>query len=91
MSSNDQELRDELHDIQTRLIRLETKVIRGFEELGADTNQDPNWLDVEGDCIHINTMGRSLQVITATAKKKGAQLGKRSYSVLYRGTKVATI
>jgi len=90
MSNNDQVL-ELLNDLKGRLIRLETKVIRGFEELGADTNQDPNWLEVEGDSIHINTMGRSMQVILATARKKGAAIGTRPYTVRYRGKAVATI
>lgn len=77
--------------IENRLTRMETKMIRGFEELGADTNFDPNWLSVENDTIYINTMGRSLQVIIVAAKKLGAEIGTRKYDVMYRDTIVATI
>lgn len=77
--------------IENRLTRIETKMIRGFEELGADTNYDPNWLSVEGGTIYINTMGRSLQVLITTAKKQGARIGERKYDVFYRDTIVAVI
>lgn len=78
-------------ELISRLTRLETKVIRGFEELGADTSSDPNWLAVEGDCIYVNTMGRSLTVMTETARKKGARIGQQKYRVIYKGAEVAVI
>jgi hypothetical protein len=33
-------------DIQYRLTRIETKLVRGFEELGVNIDQDREWLSV---------------------------------------------
>ena len=77
--------------IESKLTRMETKMIRGFEELGADTSFDHNWLSVEGNTIYINTLSRSLVVLIATAKKQGAKIGEQKYDVMYRAEIVATI
>lgn len=77
--------------IESKLTRIETKMIRGFEELGADTSFDHNWLSVEGNTIYINTLSRSLVVLIATAKKQGAKIGEQKYDVMYRAEIVATI
>ena len=34
-------------EVLNKLTRLESKMVRGFEELGADTDADPNWLSVD--------------------------------------------
>lgn len=78
-----------LASIENRLVRMETKLIRGFEELGVDTDTDPNWLSVHGQEIHVTTIGRSLMVIMETAKKHGAELGKKGYVVIHKGRNVA--
>lgn len=77
--------------IDSKLTRIETKLIRGFEELGADTSFDHNWLSVAGSTIYVNTLGRSLTVLIATAKKQGAKLGEQKYDVMYRDKIVAVI
>lgn len=78
-----------LASIENRLVRMETKLIRGFEELGVDTETDPNWLTVIGDTIEVTTLGRSLMVIIETAKKKGAKIGQQEYVIVHKGKDVA--
>lgn len=80
---------DRLASIENRLTRIETKMIRGFEELGADTDADPNWLTIYGQEIHVTTLGRSLMVLLETAKKQGADIGKKGYVVVHKGRNVA--
>ena len=77
--------------IESKLTRMETKMIRGFEELGADTSFDHNWLSVEGNTIYITTLGRSLIVMISTAKKQGAKIDEQKYDVVYRDKIVAVI
>lgn len=81
-----------LIDIDTRLRRMETKMMRGFEEMGIDTEVDPNWITVDpASCtIYVSTLGRSLQVVQKEAMKRGAAIGKR-YELVHRGEVVAAL
>ena len=80
-----------LASIENRLTRMETKLIRGFEELAVDTDIDPDWLSVQDGTIFISNMGRSLKVIMETAKKKGAKIGEHEYEIVHKGRAVAWV
>lgn len=77
--------------IENRLTRMETKMIRGFEELGVDTDIDHDWLSVQDGTIFIANLGRSLKVIMETARKKGAKIGEHEYEIVHKGKVVAWI
>lgn len=79
-------------EIGERLRRIETRVMRGFEEIGVDLYDQKDWLTVDepSKTIYVSTMGRSLQVINNTAKKQGAVVGKL-YDVVWRGKALASL
>ena len=81
-----------LNEIAERLGRIETRIMRGFEEIGVDLYDRKDWLSVDepSSTIYVSTMGRSLQVINNTAKKQGAVL-KKNYEIVWRGQVMATI
>lgn len=76
-----------------RLCRIETRLTRLAEELGADIEVDRDWLTVDdaSRTIYLSTLGRSLHVINKTAKKRGAVQKGKSYELVYKGITVGTI
>lgn len=90
MNHENQRITQEIYD---RLRRVETKLIRGFEELGIDTDTDPEWLTVDdaSRTIYVRSLGRSLAVTLTAARRSGAtQLGK-PYEIVHRGDVVGTL
>jgi hypothetical protein len=79
--------------VERRLIRLESKLVRGFEELGVDLDVKRKWLTVDNlsKSVEITTMGRSLLVIQQKMKEEGASNYGDWYSVFYRGDEVARV
>ncbi len=82
-----------LTNIEARLRRIETKIVRGFEELGIDTGAEPDWLTVDDSAatLYVSTLGRSITVVLAEAKKRGASLRNKPYDIVHRGEVVGTI
>ena len=77
------------NEILNRLVRVESKLSRGFEELGISTDGNTAWLRVDDlqRTVHITTLGRSLAVILSDMQRQGAtQIGKE-YSI-YHGTEL---
>jgi hypothetical protein len=82
-----------LTDLDARLRRIETKIVRGFEELGADTDVVMDWLTVDdaSATLYVSTLGRSLIVMKEEAKKRGATRVGKTYDIVHRGEVVGTI
>ena len=80
-------------DVLNKLTRIESKLVRGFEELGADTDADPNWLSVDdvARVIYVSTIGRSLKLMHSVAIAKGATQFRKEYDVVHKGNVVATL
>lgn len=81
------------NEIYERVKRIETKLIRGFEEMGINTDVDPDWLSVDDAArvIYLSTTGRSLTVINSQALRKGArQIGKQ-YMLVHKGEEVGSL
>jgi hypothetical protein len=76
-----------------KLTRLESKLVRGFEEMGIDTEVDPNWLVVDDDArvIYISTMGRSLKLVHSVAIQRGASQFQKFYNIVHKGDLVGTL
>ena len=74
------------------LSRIETKLVRFAEELGVDTDVDPDWITVHraNSTIILTTLGRSLLVIRSEALKRGAVKGA-PYTVWFEGKGIATL
>ena len=78
---------------ERRLKRIESKLVRGFEELGVGTEVDSNWLSVDNrsKSVTITTMGRSLKVIQQRIKERGASNYGDWHIILFRGDVVANV
>lgn len=85
MSSNDELSTDQSiskqipkleKSLAARLVRLETKLVRGFEEQGIVTELGPDWLwvDHKAGTITIDTLGHSLMAIIKEIRRDGAEL-----------------
>lgn len=83
----------QFHDIKARLTRIESKLVRGFEELGLNIDKDSEWLSVDdaANTVYISTLGRSLMVTLADMQRAGATKVGQHYDVLHRGDLVGTL
>lgn len=79
--------------VTSRLIRLESKLVRGFEELGIGLEADRNWLTVEDETntVYVTTTGRSISVLLQEMKSHGARKFGEWYEVVHKGHLVATV
>lgn len=80
-------------DLTARLVRIESKLVRGFEELGVELGVDKRWLTVDdaSNIIYVSTLGRSMQVIIQEMKALGATKVGEYYEVVSGGKVVAYI
>lgn len=79
--------------VTTRLTRLESKVVRGFEELGISTDKRDDWLTVDdaSRIVYVDTIGRSLMVLLAEMVRAGATHFGEHYEVVHKGQSIAVI
>lgn len=80
-------------EVMNRLVRIESKLVRGFEELGVNIDADSDWLTVDDAAriVYISTLGRSMTVMLSDMVRQGAtQIGK-SYDIVHRGDLVGTV
>ena len=71
--------------MNNRLTRIESKLVRGFEELGISTDKNPEWLQVDDDAmvVYIDTIGRSIMVMLADMARAGATKFGQSYEIIH--------
>ena len=81
------------NEILNRLIRVESKLSRGFEELGISTDGNTAWMRVNDTLreVHITTLGRSLAVILSDMQRQGATQVGKEYSIFHDGSLVGTV
>lgn len=87
------DLRTPDRDVMARLVRIESKLVRGFEELGVNIDTTSDWLRVDDlqRVVYINTLGRSLAVLLTDMARNGAtQIGKE-YDIVHAGDLIGTI
>jgi len=74
-------------DVTSRLIRIESKLVRGFEELGVSLDVDKQWLTVDNssNTVYVSTIGRSIQVIVQEMKARGATKEGEFYDIVQAG------
>lgn len=79
-------------DLMKRIVRLETKIERGFSEIGVDINQK-NWMkiDDENKIVYIDNLGRALKVIIKKMECLGASKNLESYKLVYNDKIVGSI
>lgn len=75
-----------------RLQRIESRVVRGFTELGVVVCDDTDWIrvDVERREVHMKGLGRSIRAIQIAIINAGGY-DKNSYRVFVGGEPVATV
>ena len=80
-------------DVINRLTRVESKIARGFEEMGVDIDVDPTWMTVDdvSRVIYVSTLGRSLKIVHSEAIRRGATHKGKEYDIVHRGKVVATV
>ena len=76
-----------------RLIRTESRLVRGFAELGVDIGGEPGWaeLDEQKKIITIDTLGRSLVVLITELERLGANHYGELYTIVYDGEIIGSI
>lgn len=81
------------HDIKNRLTRMESKLVRGFEELGVNIDKDHDWLSVDdaSNTVYIATLGRSLMVTLSDMQRMGATKSGQHYDLVHKGEVVGTV
>ena len=75
-----------------RLQRIESRVVRGFTELGVPVCDDEDWIRVDNERheVHMKGTGRSIKAVQlAIRKSEGYSSG--NYTVLVQGQTVATV
>jgi hypothetical protein len=80
-------------ELMNRLIRIESKLVRGFEEIGVNIDKDANWLSVDNASrvVYIATLGRSMTVILSDMAREGATHTGEVYELIHKGDVVGTI
>jgi len=73
-------------EIMARLVRMETKLVRGFSEMGIDLDCE-DWMEIDDrdQAIYLKTMGRSMM------KKLGATKLGQDYDLIFEGKVVGSI
>jgi CRP-like cAMP-binding protein len=80
-------------DVMSRLMRVETKLTRGFEELGVNIDADTEWLtlDEEQRVVYVSTLGRSMTVLLSDMARAGATQEGKVYDIVHRGDVVGSV
>lgn len=80
-------------ELFNRIIRIESKLVRGFEELGVNIDADNNWLSVDDPSreVYISTMGRSLSVMLTDMTRAGATQINKDYDIVFQGNVVGSV
>lgn len=80
-------------EVMNRLVRIESKLVRGFEELGVNIDKDSDWLTVDdaSRTVFISTTGRSLTVLLSDMVRAGATQVGKEYEIVHKGEVIATV
>lgn len=80
-------------ELSNRLVRIESKLVRGFEELGVNIHDTADWLTVDdaSRVVYLSTLGRSLTVMQTDMLRRGATHTGKEYDIVHRGDLVGTI
>ena len=80
-------------ELVNRLTRIETKLVRGFEELGVNIDKDNEWITVDDEArvVYISTLGRSMTVMLSDMARLGATKYGNEYDVVHRGELIGTV
>lgn len=74
-----------------RLQRTESRVVRGFTELGVVVSDDEEWCSVDKERmeVHVNGLGKSIRAIQLAIIRAGGSNG--CYDIVVSGERMATV
>ena len=74
-------------ELFNRLVRIESKLVRGFEELGVNIDADSAWLSIDepSRTVYVSTLGRSVTVLLSDMARAGATQVGKEYNIIHRG------
>lgn len=80
-------------DVLNRLTRIESKLVRGFEELGVNIDAQSDWVSVDDASreVYISTLGRSIMVLLTDMKRAGATQVGKTYDIVHRGECIGSV
>lgn len=80
-------------DVINRLVRVESKLVRGFEELGVNIASRDDWISVDEPArtVYVSTLGRSLTVMLNDMARGGAAQWGKAYDIVHKGDVVGTV
>lgn len=80
-------------ELAKRLTRTESRIVRGFAELGVDVGGEPGWVDLNDDdrVVRVNTLGRSWVVLMSEMERLGAQHYDKFYEVVFDGEVIGSV
>ncbi len=80
-------------EVMNRLVRIESKLVRGFEELGVNIDKDTDWLTVDDAArvVYVSTLGRSLVVMISDMARAGASHVGKDYEIIHKGNVIGTV
>ena len=81
-----------LIDIMNRLTRIETKVVRGFDAIGVNTNIEKHWfiIDDQSKEIKLKTLGRSIYSLLKEIEHENVSV-KTRYTIVFDNEKIGDI
>jgi hypothetical protein len=73
-------------EMLTRLKRVESKLVRGFEELGISTDKKDDWIHIDDEArvVYIDTVGRSIMVLLSDMARVGATHFGQPYEIIHK-------
>tara|TARA_R110000803_G_scaffold114284_3_gene182748 strand:- start:2057 stop:2341 length:285 start_codon:yes stop_codon:yes gene_type:complete len=84
---------DNIKELHSRMARIESKLVRGFEELGVNITTSHDWLSVDdqSQVVYLSTLGRSLMVIISDMSRRGATKIGKEYTLVHQGNDVGSV
>lgn len=80
------------NEMMSRVVRLETKLVRGFSELGIDLDAEHGLsLDDEKRILHTSTLGRAHKVMVKAIQDLGGSHFGEEYKIHFNGKFAGTI
>ena len=86
-------MNDEHKDLVKRMIRIESRLVRGFEKIGVDLSVEEDWLTVNNERteVHVTSFGGSFMVMLKTMKENGANRFGQTYDILYKNELIGSM
>jgi hypothetical protein len=83
---------DKLKDIKKSLLRIETRMVRGFEKMGISVMDVTDWftVDLEEKCIYITALSKTIKGLQLAMRDCGCE-PNTPYTVYFNGGIIGTV